>query len=248
MYKKKTYKLGNTIEVEEFHTPSAREKGMERIKWKKPTPEQMEKNNQRNKEKLCRRRLRKYFSKGDYFSTLTYAPEQRPEDMESAKADFQRFIRIVKTEYKKRGHDIRWMRNIECGSRGAWHVHMVMNRIPETDMIIANAWKKGKAISQLMYERGNFSDLAAYITKTPKTDKKLRFSNYSVSRNMPAPVPEVKTYKRSTFKNKEISVREGWTLTEHFEGINVVTGYPFREYTLQKMERKRCTKSIYSSG
>lgn len=238
MYIRKKYDLGKCVEIEEYHTARAREPGMPRLKKRKPTPEQMRKVNQRNKEKMIRRKLRMYFNAGDYFTTLTYRADERPADMAAAKDDFKRFIRKVKTEYAKRGKELRWMRNIEVGTKGGWHVHLVINRIPDADLIIAEAWKAGKAVTQLMYQKGNFADLAAYIAKIPLTDKRLRQSNFSESRNMPAPVPSIRSCKYKTFRGKGIRVPRGWELEKDsmYEGINPVTGYPFRHYTLVKRE------------
>lgn len=240
MYKKKTYRLGNTIEVEEYHTTSARVPGTPREKKQALTPEKVEKINHQNKVKLTRRRLRKYFNEGDYFTTLTYAVEQRPNSMKEAKEHWKHFIRILKRAYKKAGQEIRWIRNIEVGSRGAWHIHLIIKRIPDIDLIISKAWNYGKVISQLLYERGGFADLAAYICKTPKTDTRLKESSYSCSRNMPIPEPKVKQIKQKSFLGRKIRVPKGWHIEETTEGVNPVTGYPYRYYALAKdKERQR---------
>lgn len=136
--------------------------------------EQVEKQNQWQKEKKARIRLMEYFDENDYFSTLTYRIEERPPDMATAKTDFAEAMKIIRREYKKRGKELRWIRNIEVGTRGAWHVHIVINRIEDTDLILKKAWQHGKVVNQLMYEAGGFQKLAAYITKTPKTDPRCR--------------------------------------------------------------------------
>lgn len=242
MYKKKTYKLGSTIEVEEYHTSQARAPGMPREKKQALTLEKVERINHQNKVKLTRRRLRMYFSEGDYFTTLTYAVDKRPGGMEEAKEHWKKFIRTLKRAYEKAGTPMRWMRNIEVGTRGAWHIHMIINRIPDIDLLISRAWKGGKAISQLLYERGGFADLAAYICKTPKTDPRLKESSYSCSRNMPIPEPKVKKIKQKSFLGKRIKVPEGWHLEEMIEGVNAVTGYPYRYYAISrdKERQRRC--------
>lgn len=242
MYKKKTYKLGSTIEVEEYHTTDARAPGMQREKKQSLTPEKVEKVNHQNKVKLTRRRLRKYFNAGDYFTTLTYSVDERPESMEEAKTHWQRFIRILKRAFEKAGQELRWMRNIEVGTRGAWHIHMIIKRIPDIDLIISGAWKYGRVVSQLLYERGGFADLAAYICKTPKTDTRLKESHFSCSRNMPIPEPKTKKIRQKSFIGKKPRVPKGWVLEELVEGVNPVTGYPYRYYaiTKEKERGRRC--------
>lgn len=236
MYKKKTIKTKSGMDVTEYHNGRYGAPGMERQKKRKATPEQMEKVNQYNKEKKARLKLMEHFGPNDYFVTLTYKKDERPPDMKAAKKDFSEAMTIIRKEYRKRGYELKWIRNIEVGTKGAWHIHLVINRIPDTDIILKKAWTHGKVVSQLMYEQGGFRKLAAYITKSEKTDPRLKESNYSSSKNLPLPDPEVKIYRRwDTWKS--IKVPKGYYIDkESFrEGINPITGYPYRTYTLLKL-------------
>ena len=238
MYGKLTYDYPNATEVREYHDGRYGAPGQKRIKKKKPTPEQMEKVNQSNKERKARHKLRMYFKVNDYFFDLTYNKDLRPPDMEAAKADWSTTLDIIRKEYKKRGAPLYWMRNIEVGTKGGWHIHLVINRIPDTDIILRKAWSHGRVSGQLLYERGEFRELAAYITKTPKTDPRLREAHYDASRNMPLPEPDKKIYKHwKTWK--DIKIPDGYYLDKDsvYEGINPVTGYPYREYTLLRIKR-----------
>lgn len=239
-YKKKIYRFKNAIEIEEYHTARYGAPGQKREPRRIPTPEQMEKINQRNKEKKCRRKLRAHFDINDYFTDLTYAKDKRPGDMEEAKAHFKEFIRIVRREYRKRGEILKWIRNIEVGKRNAWHIHIVINRIPDTDIILRKAWRHGRVVNELLYEKGEFRELAAYITKTPLTDKRLRESSYSTSRNIPLPPPEEKTYNRWRTWKDEPRIPKGFYLDREtmYEGINPLTGYRYRTYTLLRYRRE----------
>ena len=198
-FTKKIYRLKKGIEVEEYHSAKYGAPGQERRPKKKLTPEQMEKQNQTNREKKARRKLREHFQEEDYFSDLTYRKDARPPDMEAAKEQFSKCIRQVRKEYRKRGY--------------------------------------GKVINTLMYEKGGFADLAAYITKTPATDPRLRESDYSASRNLPIPEPEKKIYRHwKTWK--EIKVPAGYYLDKSSvkEGINPYTGYRYRSYSLLPLQ------------
>lgn len=250
---KTTMKFKNVWEVAEYHTAKYGAPGQKRQKKKKPTPEMMAKRNQYNRERLTRWRLLQYFAANDYFVTLTFGKKERPPDMETAKQLFRDFYMEVKKQYKKRGHEVRWIRNIEVGTRNAWHIHLVINRIPDTDIIIREAWPHGKVVNQLLYEKGEFRELAAYITKTPKTDSSLRETDYSTSRNMPLPEPEKKVYKHwGTWKAFEepkdreavdtdynVRIPKGFYLDKnsYHEGINPFTGYKYRTYTLIRLRR-----------
>lgn len=237
-YCKKTYKFRNAREVVEYHTGKYGAPGQKRQEKKELTPEQVEKINQYTKERKARHKLWKYFDVNDYFVDLTYQVKNRPADMETAKDHFSKFIRVVRDEYHKRGHEVRWLRNIEVGFKNAWHVHLIIKRIPDTDIILRKAWKHGKVVSQLLYEKDEFQELAAYITKTPKTDDRLKESSYSCSRNMPLPDPETKEYRYwTTWKN--IKIPEGFYLDKNsfHEGENPKTGYKYRTYILLRIRR-----------
>lgn len=240
MYKRKTYRFPNAIEVEEYHNGRYGAPGQRRQKRKKPTPEQVEKNNQRNKENVCRRKLREHFREGDYYVTLTYARDARPETMEEAKKDFSGAMRRIRRGYESEGHKLKWIRNIEVGSRGAWHIHLVINRIPGTDIIIQNAWTHGRVHYQMLYEKGGYRDLAKYMTKSKRTDPRVVESSYSTSRNIPIPEPKIEIVGSGSWK-KNRKIPDGWYLDKesYWEGINPVTGYPCRHYTLLRTGKAR---------
>lgn len=240
-YKKKTYTFPNAIEVEEYHTGRYGAPGQKRMKKRKATAEQIEKINQRNKEKRCRRKLRMHFAVNDYFTVLTYEKEKRPQNMAQAKKDFARFIRIVRKAYDSRGQQCKWIRNIEVGTKNAWHVHLVLNRIPDTDLILREAWKHGKVVSQLIYDKGEFAELAAYMTKTEKTDSRLKKTNYSCSRNLPLPEPKEKIYFRWRTWPENPKPPKGFYLDKSsvFEGVNPVTGFRYRVYTFLQTKQKK---------
>lgn len=240
-YEQKTYRYRNAIEREEYHSGKYGAPGMKREKKKKPTPEQMDKVNQRNKEKLCRRKMRKWFRKEDLFVTLTYAVKERPPDMHTAKDHFRDFAKAVRRKYRKQGYELRWIRNIENGTRNAWHIHVVMNRIPDSDLIVAAAWPHGEVDIKLCYKQGEFRELAAYITKSEKTEPRLKETSYSTSRNLPLPEPEKSVVTRwDTWDEGAVKVPPGFYLDKesYHEGINPVTGFPYREYTLLRIKEK----------
>ena len=208
-YCKRIVKAGSVIDVIEYHTARYGAPGQKREKRRKATPEEMAKANQRNKERQCWYLILANFMTGDYFLTLTYREQERPEDME--------------------------LRNIEVGTRGAWHVHMITNRIRGGLDIILKEWKHGRVQSQTMYAEGRFRDLAKYITKGQGNDQRLRESNYSTSRNLIRPVPEVRRYEKyKTWRKMRIPKNYYVDPDSIVEGINPWTGYPYRKYVLVK--------------
>lgn len=237
-YKSMRMRFRNATEVYEYHTARYGAPEQKRQEKKKATPEQMKKRNQYNRERLARWKLRNNFDVDDYFSRLSYAIDKRPVSMEAAKEDWKAFLQVLRREYKKRGAELKWMRNIEVGTKGAWHMHIIVNRITDTDIILRKAWPHGQVENKLMYEKGEFADLAAYITKTPDTEPRLREASYSASRNLPIPEPDEKVYNHWKTWGK-VRIPKGWEVDKDsfHEGINDVTGQPYRTYTLIRTKR-----------
>ncbi len=262
MVKRKTYhfRKNDLIEVEEFHDGNYGAPGKKRRKKEKASPEQIRKMNAINKAKRCRYRLLEYFGEGDLFATWTYEVKQRPSDMAEALKDFQKAIRKVRKEYRKRGQELFWIRNIEKGTKGAWHIHLIINEIGDTASIIKDAWTKGGTyvceirFSEKLYDE-NFEKLSSYMTKDENTlgkkadgtmeKARIAESSYSTSRNMPIPDPKVDKLKRWKDTPK---ARKGYEIIRIREGINQVTGYRYRSYTMarakggpgRKRRREQC--------
>lgn len=240
-YKRLTYLFRDSIEIYEYLDGRYGAPGEKRGKKKKATPEQMKKRNQWNRERKARHRLKTWFHENDYLALLTYRREERPLNMKAAKEDFRKAVRIIRREYRKRGHELRWMRNIEVGPKGAWHIHLVINRIPDTDLILKKAWIYGRVTFKHLYEEGGFTDLAGYITKTPDTANRygenLVETSYQPSKNLPIREPERKELVRWPKKPRE---KKGFCLdkTGFYEGINPVTGCRYRCYTLIRINRR----------
>ena len=250
--KRKTTRLrgGDILEIEEYHDGNYGAPGRGRQKKRKPTKEQMAYINQLNKARRCRLRLLEYMDTGDYFGTWTYRKSERPPDMRAALQDFGAAIRKVRTWYKKQGYELFWIRNIEQGTRGAWHIHFVMNRVPGAAEVIAGAWIRGGTylaeIRNSEFYDGDLTRLAAYLTKSEKTREekadgshgkpRIREASYSHSRNMPLPEPEVDKLRRW---KRELKARKGYYIARIHEGINPATGYKYRRCTMVRLERRR---------
>ena len=249
--KRKEYRFrkGDILDIEEYHDGKYGAPGGKRIKKRKATPEDMIRVNKWNKAKRCRQRLLCYFSPGDLLFTWTYRVEERPPDMESALKDFQAALRKVRREYKKRGKSLFWIRNIERGTKGAWHIHLVVNEIGDSASIVEKAWTKGGTwlteIKKSKFYDEDFTSLASYITKDEhsvetKADgtpgkPRLREASYNTSKNMPLPEPHVDKLVRW---KKEVKPKKGYYIARIWEGINPKTGYKYRRVTQIRLNRR----------
>lgn len=239
-YRRLKYTFKDSIEVYEHLDARYGAPGEKRREKREATPEQIRKRNQWNRERKVRHILKTWFQENDYLALLTYRKDARPPDMDKAKADFKKARDAVKKEYRKRGHELRWLRNIEVGAKGAWHIHMVINRIQDTDLILKKAWPHGKVTFKHLYEEGGFADLAGYITKTPETANRYRESlvetSYSRSRNLPVKEPE---RQELAYWPKEPREKKGYYVEKgtYHEGVNPATGCKYRYYTLVKIKQ-----------
>lgn len=240
-YKRLTYLFEDSIEIYEYLDGRYGAPGEKREKKRKATPDQIKKRNQWNRERKARHIMKTWFHENDYLALLTYRREARPRDMKAAVAEFGKAIRKVRREFRKRGYELRWIRNIEVGPKGAWHIHLVINRIPDTDLILKKAWTHGRVTFKHLYEEGGFTDLAGYITKTPETANRYRENlvrtSYSTSKNLPLKEPKPNRLVRWPKKPRE---KEGFCLdkTSFYEGINPATGCRYRYYTLIRINRR----------
>lgn len=251
MVKRKMYEFrkAEIIEVEEFRDGNYGAPGERRKKKEKPTEEQKKKWNRQEKVKRCRHRLLEYFRPGDIFVTWTYKPDKRPPDMERAVSDFKKAIRKVKKEYAKMGKQLRWIRNIEKGTRGAWHIHMVVNEIGNTASILQRAWDYGGTYTERIGQNNMYSkdmhELANYLTKDEQTVEKRKDgsegkprvaeASYSTSRNMP--LKEAKSKPLARWK-KEVKPKKGYYIFRCYEGKNPATNHPYRRYTMIRIGAK----------
>lgn len=248
MIRRKQYKFrkGDVIDVEEFHDGRYGAPGEKRQKRAKLTKEQMQKVNALNKAKRCRQRMLAYFHKGDIWATWTYEVRNRPPTMAEALKDFQKAMRYVRREYKKRGYEVFWIRNIEKGTKGAWHIHLIINEIGDTVSILEKAWEKGgiwsTQIKKSKYYDEDFTKLSNYMTKDENTVEikkdgkpgkpRIAEASYNTSRNMPLPEPRVEKLHRWKAEPKP---KKGYYIAKIHEGINPVTGYKYRRYTMIRL-------------
>lgn len=242
MKKQKLYRFKNSIEVEEYRDGRFGAKGEKRHEKRKVTPEQVKRQNQFNRTKKLRRMIKANFKENDLYWTLTFRKEVRPGSIDEAKEIWKKIQRKLRDECKSQKLQFKWVVRIEKGSKGAVHIHLIMNAI-EKSSFVKNLWKEfGHARLEFMYEDGGFADLAAYMTK-PDTEGEESY--YSHSRNLPIPEPEVNLIA-GEIEDEEIKIPEGYYLDKEslIEGINPITGYPYRQYTLLRWEvedvRSKC--------
>ena len=123
MYWKETWYFENSIEYEYKYPGNYGAKGEKRAKKKKPTPEQIRQQNQRNREKKVRRLIKANFGENDYWITLKY-PKGTRIKTEEAKRHMKKFLDKTRKDYKKREQMFKFIYRLEIGKRGGMHIHI----------------------------------------------------------------------------------------------------------------------------
>lgn len=204
-----------------------REKRAER---KKATPEDIRRQNHRNKVNYIRRTIQLNFRQGDLWLTLKY-PKGTRKPIDEVKGDLQRFLRRMRGKYKKAGSELKYIASVEIGKLGGIHVHIVMNRLndPKADLMISDAWTRARGMTPLedmledglcpadglahldhVREVGDGQRLAEYIAKEQpmelddgtllSKEELKKIIGFSSSKNLIRPEPEVKVYAHWTMK------------------------------------------------
>lgn len=251
-YWKDVYRLPGSNEYEYKFAGNYGAKGEKRTPRAKPTPEQIRKQNQRNKEKRMRRLIKANFSEGDIWATLKYpAGTRKPTD--EVKTDVKKFLTRARKIYKDNEAELKFVYRMEIGARGGIHIHILMNRIANVDLKIQKAWKQGRVNFENVYSAGGYQALAEYIVKEPDKqsmkqmslfvpeEEQKEYCKYSSSRNLIRPVPERTVYARRTVRK---IIEEGPTPTPGYYidrdsivyGVNQFTGMSYLYYTEYELD------------
>ena len=245
MYEQLTWHFPESNEVSIIYAGNYGAKGEKRSPRKKPTPEQLKKQNQKNKENKVRRKIKLNFNENDLWITLKYPAGER-KNLQELNRDYSNFIKKLRRRYQKRGAELKWICRKEIGKNGGLHIHLLINRIQDADILVTECWP-GRTWHTNIYESGGYRKLAEYIVKQPDEEVMKQLSlfpeeeqdqliAYSCSRNLAEPVPEKKTYSRRTVRKM---LEEGPKPTPGYEidknsivqGVNPFTGMSYLHYT-----------------
>lgn len=257
MFKLDIFRFRNSTEYEYKFAGNYGAKGEHRAKKQKRTPESIEKQNQYQREKTVRRLIKANFKEGDLWTTLTYS-DKEGRTIRDITEDVSRFLKNMRYQYKKAGEACKYIYRIEIGSKGGIHVHIILNRIPNIDLLIQRLWKHGKTFNELL-DNGPYDKLAEYIVKQPTDQQKKilktfdedakKLIRYSCSRNLERPVPETKVFSRRTMQtvfNNDLIPEAGYYIDKDSirRGINEFTGFSYLYYQEIKIDKGQQAEPI----
>lgn len=259
-YTENNYISSNYIEHEIYYVGQQGARGEKRAERKKPTPLEIQKNNHWNKVKYYRRLMQLNFFPGDLWVCLKYKAGTRKE-IGLVKEDIGAFFGRLRYRYKKQGQQLKFIYRLEIGKRGGLHCHLVVNRIPDCDLLMRDAWKHasddaGAIDFQTIDDEGEYGSLAEYLCKEPDEeiqgqirfllpDEKKKVYAVNSSRNLKRPEPVKKKYSHWTLRrilrgDEIIRATEGFYVDKDSiqKGINKFTGMSYLYYTEVRIRKR----------
>ncbi len=261
-YIHRQYIFEDSIEHEYYFNGNYGAKGEARAPKKKKTPEEIKAVNQANKEKHVRHLIKENFHQGDYFMTMNFSDDYIGRSLSSLRnKEIKNFLSRMRREYKKVDAPFKFIIRMELGSRKKRpHIHIIMNRIPDIDLIVKKQWTYGGKMSpnyELITDDPDTPiKLAEYITKpTPEQITTAdaicegditKLVSYSCSRNLQRPKPKTSVIRTRTMHsifNKDLQPTEGYYIDKNPKmlrrGTNSYTGLSFLYYQEIRLKPKQ---------
>lgn len=249
MYVKSTTWAGDLAEVRIYAPGRYGAPGEKREKKKQPSPEDIERQNHRNRVRKVQMMILLNFRDG-YHVILKYPKDKHPDSYAEAKGDLDRFLRRMRDDLKARDSPFRWIAVTERGKRRAvLHHHLIVERIEAPElfsmpMLIRKNWP-GHAEYIDMYDDGQYEDLAEYLVKK-ETKEECEGTRYRCSRNLQKPKVERELVHGRPPDEPEAP--PGWEVVKDSgaDRQNPLTGRIFRRYFIRKLPefapaQEKCT-------
>ena len=230
-------KSGRIIEIKKIHSSRYGKKGIQRGENQTPTPLEMQQINEKNAEERLRQLINTNFSYKDIHLVLTYRRDCRP-DPEQAKKDLEKFIRRLRSYFRKREEELRYISATEYKNK-AIHHHLIIPAMDVRDL--PDLWTHGQPRPTLLDDTGQYDKLAAYLIKEtsktfrdPATVMKKRWNS---SKNLKQPIVKRRVINRHNWV-KDPKPYAGYRIEEDktVNSINDITGYPYQFYSMIKIE------------
>ena len=242
LYRHRTYRAGNTIEVEETY-PTRFGDLLTREKHRKPTPEAMRLYNEEVAIRKLTRLMNENFVPNDWFITLHYEDHNRPKTLEEAEENLSRFIRKLRTVYKKNDVELKYVKRTAFGDKGAVHHHIVIPKGVEIREIntlwrthIRSTIKARPPECRALYDTGEYSGLAAYIVRQYSGDNPY-IKKWIGSRNLKKPkLEKYKDIEEIKWQEPPVARDEYYIDTDSIRaGCNPLTNRPYLFYRMVKL-------------
>ena len=172
------------------------------------------------------------FRRSDYFITLTYRRDERPEDMDAAVRNAGRALARLSRILKRQGVKLSYYLMTERGAKGAVHHHILIRNCFDLGIIFSKKiWKHGAVQVKDIYT-SSMLQLGRYFLKGDSAGSDKR---YSQSRDIIAPKPKVEVIKAAKWRSKP-RPKKGYDIIDIVDGVSEGFGMPYQEYIMVKRE------------
>lgn len=198
-YATKEIYSGNQLEIEVFPEFTRKESCTLKQKLKKKDKKAIKNLNEKNAKKYFTRLVNSNFDDDDYCVTLTYTPDNQPENYEQAHKDITNFFRRLNRKRKKENIPNAKYVYVTEQRKNGYHHHIIVDSQLELTMKDVNVlWGKSKRndIKLLDSDEYGLTGIALYLAKDPKGRKR-----WGSSRGLKKPVIKKNHYK---FRKKDI--------------------------------------------
>ena len=238
-YVMETCIAGKTIEVDKHYSSRAGRKGIRRGKNMNPTPEDVNRVNEREAAKKLRRLLNENCGVGDTHTVLTYGRNETPTP-EEARKDLEKFLRAARQYFKEQGKELRYITVTEY-KRKRIHHHVIIPEIPAK--VLYDIWKHGRPHVTPLDDSGQYAQLADYLIKETAQTFREKGAPYhkrwNQSRNLRQPKVTRKVVQARTWQ-KEPKPRAGYYIEKESvrAGVHEVNGYEYQFYRMVKLPER----------
>ena len=247
MYRERVIIAGPTVEIIDTY-PTQFGDNLKRAGRKsgKGTPEAVRLYNRKLAKRRLTRLINANFEADDLWITLTYEQDKRPADKKAAKLLFNKFIRKLRSEYRKCGLELKALKCTAVGERGAFHHHLIINQGVKT-RDITKLWRMVSGASNKahppyyvpLYPEGEYSSLASYLVdQLDIGDEDLGERKWTGTRNLTKPTENPPKDIEAIIWQEPPVPWEGYVIdTFSIEaGTNEITGRPYLFYRMVKIE------------
>lgn len=227
-YREKRYLCGDYIDTYIYPVYPVSSKRVRRGAKRKPTRAVQEKLNRRHAKEKYTRLIHANFTEKDLALTLTFGED--PASDREAVTRLQKYLRKLRSLYKKAGIELKYLWSMEKTKRGRVHFHLVLSGGLDRDLL-EQLWPWGYSNSKrLQFEQGGLAALGAYMTKSHWSGDEPRggYRSYNGSKNLVDPPPEVNDYRvGSRTRAKELAEREAGAWEKLYPGCELIELEPF---------------------
>lgn len=235
VYATKEIRSGEQLEVEIYPEFARRQQGEIPEEGRRKKSRQAQRNlNEKNSRKQCERTINENFTDEDIWATFTYTAENAPVSMKVAQKNMQNYIRRLNYQRKKRGlPNARYVYVTECGDKGRWHHHIVLDGDIDIDTV-EKLWTLGKRnqVRRLEKDENGLVGMAKYITKPKGKGKKEEEGKYqktwTPSKGLKKPREDKNHYKTKQ-SHVDKMVKGELKVEDHMKKWYAAEGYIFTE-------------------